>query len=80
MSVKFEMDLRTKQLEDNLRLLVSGFGGFIKESMIEIGREMVSEARSRAGASFNSYTGRLLDAIKFIPTDHGGGFYNQGQS
>jgi hypothetical protein len=74
MSVKFEIDFKSKEFEFNLRLLSLSIGDIAKETIKNIGRDMVAEARSRARAAFISRTGKLIRHIKFIPTDSGGAF------
>jgi hypothetical protein len=70
MSIKFEADLNTKKFESQLRLFSSSLGGIFKELMATVGQEMVSETKSRT--TFTNRTGRLFNAINFIPTDTGG--------
>jgi hypothetical protein len=72
MPVIFDAGLRSKEFEGKLRIFSSSLGGIFKELMAATGREMVAEARSRAGAAFTSRTGNLLRHIKFIVTDTGG--------
>jgi hypothetical protein len=72
MSVKFEVDVQSQKLEGKLRLFASSLGPMFRGLMAAVGREMVAEARGRAGAAFTSRTGKLLRHIKFIPTEDGG--------
>jgi hypothetical protein len=66
--IKFEVD--SKNLEGKLRLFSSSLGGIFKELMASVGKEMVDETKSRT--TFTNRTGKLFNAINFIPTDSGG--------
>jgi hypothetical protein len=68
--VKFSADFDSRNFEDKLKLFASSLGGIFKELMATVGKDMVSETKSRAG--FNNRTGKLLNSINFIPTDSGG--------
>jgi hypothetical protein len=68
--IKFETSLDNKKFESELRIFSSSLGNIFKELMETVGKEMTSEARSRA--SFHNRTGKLFNAIKFIATDDGG--------
>jgi hypothetical protein len=68
MPVKFEADLDSKHLENKLRIFSSGLGNIFNELLKSVGDEMADEARSRAPVR----TGRLRNAIKFLPFDGGG--------
>jgi hypothetical protein len=71
MSVKFDVNIDDKHFENRLRVLF-GVGTLFKEAMMEVGNDMAAESRSRAGGAFKSRSGKLLRAIKFIPTEGGG--------
>jgi hypothetical protein len=68
--IQFKADLDTKKFENQLRIFSSSLGGIFKELMATVGQEMVAETKARA--SFTNRTGRLFNAINFIPTDNGG--------
>jgi hypothetical protein len=70
MAIKFTADLDSKNFENKLRIFSSSLGGIFKELMAEVGKEMVSDTKARA--TFTSRTGKLFNAINFIPTDNGG--------
>jgi hypothetical protein len=74
MSILLSVDGLDKHFENKLRLMASGFGGLMKELFTEVGKDMAAEAKGRAQSAFNSRSGKLLRAIKFIPTDDGGVF------
>jgi hypothetical protein len=68
--IKFEADLNSRNFENKLKILASSLGGIFKELMKSVGQEMVTETKARA--TFTNRTGRLFNAINFIPTDNGG--------
>jgi hypothetical protein len=70
MAVKFSADLNTKSFENKLKIFSSSLGGIFKELMETVGKEMVAETKSRT--TFTNRTGKLFNAINFIPTDTGG--------
>jgi hypothetical protein len=70
MAIKFTADLDSKDLENKLRIFSSSLGGIFKELMAEVGKEMVADSKARA--TFTNRTGKLFNAINFIPTDNGG--------
>jgi hypothetical protein len=70
MAVKFSADLNSKNFENKLRIFSSSLGGIFKELMATVGKDMVTEAKSRT--TFTNRTGKLFNAINFIPTDNGG--------
>jgi hypothetical protein len=70
MAIRFSADLDSKNFETKLRIFSSGLGGIFKELMKSVGEEIVADTRART--SFHSRTGRLFNAINFIPTDSGG--------
>lgn len=70
--VKFEADLKSKHLEGQLKLFSSSLGNIFKELMVVVGKEMETDTKEKARSAFNSRTGKLLNAIHFIPTDTGG--------
>jgi hypothetical protein len=74
MSTFLSVDGLDKHFENKLRLMASGFGGLMKELFKEVGKDMTAEAKGMAQSAFNSRSGKLLRAIKFIPTDNGGVF------
>jgi hypothetical protein len=65
---KFKSEFSSKVFENKLRIFSSALGGILKELMQSVGKEMVTESRSRAP----NRTGKLLNAINFIATDEGG--------
>jgi hypothetical protein len=68
--IKFEADIDSRNFENKLRLFASGLGGIFQEMMKTVGQEMVDETRART--TFTNRTGKLFNAINFIPTDDGG--------
>jgi hypothetical protein len=70
MAVKFSSEINSKAFENKLRIFSSGLGNIFKELMETVGKEMVEETKSRT--TFTNRTGKLFNAIKFIPTDTGG--------
>jgi hypothetical protein len=68
--VKFSADFDSKNIENKLRIFSSSLGGIFKELMKSVGQEMVADTKARA--SFTNRTGKLFNAITFIPTDNGG--------
>jgi hypothetical protein len=76
MSVKFAIDLEVERFEKGLRAFAAMLIGSeeLKELMKPIGKEMVSEARSRAGSAFTGRSGKLFGSINFISTENGGVF------
>jgi hypothetical protein len=68
--VKFRADLDSKNFENKLRIFSSSLGGIFKDLMKSVGQEMVADTKSRT--TFNNRTGKLFNAINFIPTDNGG--------
>jgi hypothetical protein len=70
MPVFFKTDFDTKDFENKLKIFSSSLGGIFKELMTSVGKEMVTETKSRA--SFTNRTGKLFNAINFISTDEGG--------
>jgi hypothetical protein len=70
MAVKFSADINSKQFESKLKIFSSSLGGIFKELMKEVGQKMVTETKSRT--TFTNRTGKLFNAINFIPTDTGG--------
>jgi hypothetical protein len=69
---KLTVKLQTKDFSNKLKIFASSLGGILKELMAPVGKDMVSEAKSRAG--FTNRTGKLFNSINFIPTDNGGIF------
>jgi hypothetical protein len=68
--IKFKADLDTKNFENKLKIFSSSLGGIFKELMKSVGQEMVADTKARA--TFHNRTGKLFNAINFIPTDNGG--------
>jgi hypothetical protein len=68
--IKFSADLDSKNFENKLRIFSSSLGGIFKELMKPVGQEMVADTKARA--TFTNRTGKLFNAINFIPTDNGG--------
>jgi hypothetical protein len=68
--IKFKAELETKKFENQLKIFASSLGGILKELMAVVGKEMVEETKSRT--TFTNRTGKLFNAINFIPTDDGG--------
>jgi hypothetical protein len=68
--IKFSADLDSKNFENKLRIFSSSLGGIFKELMKSVGQEMVADTKARA--TFHNRTGKLFNAINFIPTDNGG--------
>jgi hypothetical protein len=72
MAVVFKSELDSKNFENKLKIFASGLGGIFRELMTVVGKEMTEEAKSRT--TFTNRTGKLFNAINFIPTDEGGVF------
>jgi hypothetical protein len=70
MGIRFETSFDSKSFENKLRIFSSSLGGIFKELMKSVGEEMVADAKGRT--SFTNRTGKLFNAINFIPTDNGG--------
>jgi hypothetical protein len=68
--IKFSADLDSKNFENQLRIFSSSVGGIFKELMKSVGEEMVVDAKART--AFHNRTGKLFNAINFIPTENGG--------
>jgi hypothetical protein len=68
--IKFQADLNTKNFENKLRIFSSSLGGIFKDLMKSVGQEMVADTKARA--TFHNRTGKLFNAINFIPTENGG--------
>jgi hypothetical protein len=68
--IKFKAELQSKNFESKLRLFSSSLGGIFRELMASVGKEMVTETKSRT--TFTNRTGKLFNSINFIPTDDGG--------
>jgi hypothetical protein len=67
---KFKSELDSKNLENKLKIFSSSLGGIFKELMETVGREMVSETKSKT--TFTNRTGKLFNAVNFISTNDGG--------
>jgi hypothetical protein len=70
MPIKFQADLDSKRFEEQLKIFSSSLGGIFKELMKSVGEEMVADTKART--LFTNRTGKLFNAINFIPTDNGG--------
>jgi hypothetical protein len=70
MMIKFSADFDSKNFENKLRIFSSGLGGIFKDLMKSVGQEMVADTKART--TFHNRTGKLFNAINFIPTDNGG--------
>jgi hypothetical protein len=72
--IKFDAKINSIRFENGLRSFAAMLLGTeeLRELMEPIGKDMVSEAKSRA--TFTNRTGNLFRQIKFIPTKTGGVF------
>jgi hypothetical protein len=68
--IKFKADFDSKNFENKLKIFSSSLGGIFKELMKSVGEEMVEDTKART--TFTNRTGKLFNAINFIPTDNGG--------
>jgi hypothetical protein len=67
---KIQTELETDNFEGKLRMFASSLGGILKELMKAVGKEMVTETKSRT--AFANRTGKLFNSINFIATNDGG--------